>query len=59
MTESEATHRAEQMEAARAEFKIIFDSAKETFVHDWKLNDHPFVEMICWRVFLKAKGLSK
>ena len=59
MTEIQFIHHEEQMESARQEFTEIWLDVQATDSHRWAGRDVAFVELIGWRVFLRAKGLLK
>ena len=55
-TRSQIEHHAEQMEAARFEFRQYF---KMELLNGLPAREHPRIEQLCWLFFLHAKGLKK
>lgn len=58
MTESQAMHHAEQMEAARREFAEIWKLV-EPLTDPSKVGALPTCGQMCWFTFLYARGLKK
>jgi hypothetical protein len=59
MTEIQLLQRQDQMAAARAEFKAIWDDTITPRLDEMTLNERVRIEMLCWATFLAAKGLKR
>ena len=56
MTEMEAIHRMEQMDAARVEFATIW---RDEMADGLNRHERARVYQLCWQIFLRGKGLLK
>jgi hypothetical protein len=59
MTESQLSHRAEQMQAARVEFEAIWNDTISPRLDEMTRIERVRIEMLCWVTFKQAKGLGQ
>jgi len=59
MNKSQLTSHAEQMEAARAEFAVIWESCIVHRLDDLNIKSRAAIMHLCWHTFLAAKGLAQ